>query len=37
MILRNTISAEEHELLRRYGEDYANYQAETDALILNLW
>jgi len=37
IVIRRTIRAEERALLHRYGDEYASYQAETDALIPALW
>jgi protein-S-isoprenylcysteine O-methyltransferase Ste14 len=37
VMLRSSIRSEEKELLARYGEEYARFQSETDALIPGLW
>jgi protein-S-isoprenylcysteine O-methyltransferase Ste14 len=37
IILRRRLRSEEAVLLARYGEQYENYQRETDAMIPTLW
>jgi protein-S-isoprenylcysteine O-methyltransferase Ste14 len=37
IVIRRTIAREEKELHERYGEEYARYLDESDALIPNLW
>ncbi|HXN86128.1 MAG TPA: isoprenylcysteine carboxylmethyltransferase family protein [Candidatus Binataceae bacterium] len=37
MVVRNSVRREERELIARYGDEYTNYQDESDAIIPNLW
>ena len=37
MVVRNSVRREERELIARYGDEYTNYQDESDALVPNLW
>jgi len=36
-VMRRRIQAEEAEMLANYGDDYAGYMSETDAVIPNVW